>query len=77
MCCNESYSGVITLLKQPFTPRMNALQDNELLNLRIRLTELTQVCIYYITHLDKMICYLFDTNLYLFCSEWIFRVVHK
>ncbi|CAI9290696.1 unnamed protein product [Lactuca saligna] len=42
MCCNESYSGVITLLKQPFTPRMNALQDNELLNLRIRLTELTQ-----------------------------------
>ncbi|CAH1453237.1 unnamed protein product [Lactuca virosa] len=40
MCCNESYSGVITLLKQPFT--MDPLQDNELLNLRIRLTELTQ-----------------------------------
>lgn len=43
VCSNESFYGAISLLKQPFTRCMNANGDDELLNLRIRLSEFTQM----------------------------------
>ena len=44
MCPNESFFEAIALVKQPFTCRMDGLGEHDLLNLRIRLTEFTQVC---------------------------------
>ncbi|XP_076899936.1 BTB/POZ domain-containing protein FBL11 isoform X2 [Bidens hawaiensis] len=42
MCFNGSSCGALTLLKQPLTCLMDGHGDNELLNLKIRLTEFTQ-----------------------------------
>ncbi|KAL8200083.1 hypothetical protein R6Q57_011422 [Mikania cordata] len=42
MCSNESSSGALTLFKQPLACLMDTQGDNELLKLKIRLTEFTQ-----------------------------------